>query len=277
MYFTPDGLEQATRLPVAAHRAARLAAAAPRRVVDLGCGIGGDLVALRPGRAHRGRRRPRPGAGRGRRGQPRRPRAAPAPSRSPTRPTVDIVAASTWPSPTRPGARPRAGPSTSTTGPRRGPSSSRCCAGDACVKVAPGIPHDLVPAGVEAEWVSDHGEVKEAALWSRPAGHGRAPRDRDRRRRAGHPDRRGRPRRADVGPARRASSTSRTVPSSGPAWSPRSRPGSRAGCSTAHIAYVTADESFRTPFARAYEVLEDAAATARSSSAPRCASAASAG
>ena len=37
---------------------------------------------------------------------------------------------------------------------------------DACVKVAPGIPHDLVPDGVEAEWVSDHGEVKEAALWS---------------------------------------------------------------------------------------------------------------
>src|SRR6185503_3875957 len=38
--------------------------------------------------------------------------------------------------------------------------------GDACVKVAPGIPHALVPPGVEAEWVSDHGEVKEAALWS---------------------------------------------------------------------------------------------------------------
>ena len=39
-------------------------------------------------------------------------------------------------------------------------------AGDAVVKVAPGIPHSLVPDGVEAEWVSDHGEVKEAALWS---------------------------------------------------------------------------------------------------------------
>jgi len=32
-------------------------------------------------------------------------------------------------------------------------------------KVAPGIPHDLVPDGAEAEWVSDGGEVKEAALW----------------------------------------------------------------------------------------------------------------
>ncbi|RJL23573.1 THUMP-like domain-containing protein [Bailinhaonella thermotolerans] len=35
----------------------------------------------------------------------------------------------------------------------------------ACVKVAPGIPHELVPEGAGAEWVSDRGEVKEAALW----------------------------------------------------------------------------------------------------------------
>ena len=32
--------------------------------------------------------------------------------------------------------------------------------------MAPGIPHSLVPDGVEAEWVSDAGEVKEAVLWS---------------------------------------------------------------------------------------------------------------
>ena len=32
--------------------------------------------------------------------------------------------------------------------------------------MAPGIGHDLVPPGVEAEWVSDAGEVKEAVLWS---------------------------------------------------------------------------------------------------------------
>lgn len=34
------------------------------------------------------------------------------------------------------------------------------------MKVAPGISHDLVPAGVEAEWVSDQGDLKEATLWS---------------------------------------------------------------------------------------------------------------
>jgi SAM-dependent methyltransferase len=36
----------------------------------------------------------------------------------------------------------------------------------ACVKVAPGVPHDRLPRNVEAEWVSVGGEVKEAALWS---------------------------------------------------------------------------------------------------------------
>ena len=46
MYFTPDGLEQATRLSVATHRAGRLQAADTRSAVDLGCGIGGDLLAF---------------------------------------------------------------------------------------------------------------------------------------------------------------------------------------------------------------------------------------
>ena len=40
-------------------------------LIDLGCGIGGDLRRLRPRRDHLCRRRPRPGAGRRGRGQPR--------------------------------------------------------------------------------------------------------------------------------------------------------------------------------------------------------------
>ena len=45
MYFTPDGLEQSTRQRVAAHRAARLTAFGTTTLIDLGCGIGGDLLA----------------------------------------------------------------------------------------------------------------------------------------------------------------------------------------------------------------------------------------
>jgi SAM-dependent methyltransferase len=44
MYFTREALEQATSETVARHRSARFAGA--ERVVDLGCGIGGDTLAL---------------------------------------------------------------------------------------------------------------------------------------------------------------------------------------------------------------------------------------
>ena len=46
MLFTPTGLEQASRLRVAAVHAGRFAAPGLDRVADLGCGIGGDAMAL---------------------------------------------------------------------------------------------------------------------------------------------------------------------------------------------------------------------------------------
>ena len=46
MLFTQAGLEQATRLPVAALHAGRFRDAGVSRVVDLGCGIGGDSLAF---------------------------------------------------------------------------------------------------------------------------------------------------------------------------------------------------------------------------------------
>ena len=46
MLFTPDGLEQATRLEVAAGHARRYLRAEVRRVHDLGCGIGADAMAF---------------------------------------------------------------------------------------------------------------------------------------------------------------------------------------------------------------------------------------
>lgn len=46
MLFTRAGLEQATRLPIAARHAARFRDAGFERVADLGCGIGGDALGL---------------------------------------------------------------------------------------------------------------------------------------------------------------------------------------------------------------------------------------
>ncbi|BDZ55554.1 hypothetical protein GCM10025870_26270 [Agromyces marinus] len=46
MLFTAPGLEQATRLRVAALHAGRFARAGIRHVADLGCGIGGDALAM---------------------------------------------------------------------------------------------------------------------------------------------------------------------------------------------------------------------------------------
>ncbi|MGO3796395.1 MAG: THUMP-like domain-containing protein [Pauljensenia sp.] len=46
MVFTRDGLEQATRLTVAARHAERFRSGGATHVADLGCGIGGDALAL---------------------------------------------------------------------------------------------------------------------------------------------------------------------------------------------------------------------------------------
>lgn len=46
LFFTPDGLAQATSPGIAAYHAERLAASGAKTVVDLGCGIGMDTLAL---------------------------------------------------------------------------------------------------------------------------------------------------------------------------------------------------------------------------------------
>lgn len=46
MFFTEDGLQQATRLTVAARHAARFRDAGFTRIGDVGCGIGGDALAF---------------------------------------------------------------------------------------------------------------------------------------------------------------------------------------------------------------------------------------
>jgi hypothetical protein len=122
------------------------------------------------------------------------------------------------------------------------------------VKVAPGIPHFLVPDGVEAEWVSDDGDVKEAALWSpqlatvrrratviRGAGLATLT-DEDETA-------------ADVrAVGRYLFEPDGAVVRSGLVGAVAAGVG--GGLVDEHIAYVTGDQELATPFARCYEVLE---------------------
>jgi SAM-dependent methyltransferase len=254
MYFTPDGLEQATRTRVATHRAARMALSRPESVLDLGCGIGGDLVALaRAGLTVAAVDRD----------ELRVEVARANLSALGLGGAVQVASADdldvsgfgvVFADPARRNARGRVFDVEGWSPPW--PFVVSLLARPSCVKVAPGIPHALVPDGVEAEWVSDEGEVKEAALWSPQLAAAR--------------------RRATV---IRGSGLVTLTDEDDPGPAPVRPVGRclyepdgavvRAGLVTAvaagvngglvdeHIAYVTSDEAFSTPFARSYEVLEE--------------------
>jgi len=253
MYFTPDGLEQATRLPVAEHRAARLVAFATGTVIDLGCGIGGDLVAFsRAGITAAGVDL-----------DPVRVEVARA-----NLAALDLAGAVMVTDATRVDTSPFdvafADPARRTGRGRTfdvddwtppWPFVEELLRRDSCVKVAPGIPHHLVPAGVEAEWVSDHGEVKEAALWSgrlattaRRAtviGHGGLATITDEDDPGGEVVPVGRFLYEPDGAVIRAGLVTAVAA------------GVEGGLVDEHIAYVTSSRPFTTPFARGYEVLEE--------------------
>ena len=164
MYFTAEGLEQATRSSVAAHRARRFPAAP---VLDLCCGIGGDLIAL----ARHGC------AAAGIDGDPltiavaRANIAALGLSGHATVREGDALRAdpaghvAVFADPGRRTARGRVFDPKAYRPPLDDLLALVSGASGGCVKVAPGIPHEAVPAGAEAEWISVGGEVKEAAIW----------------------------------------------------------------------------------------------------------------
>jgi len=258
MFFTPDALEQSTRMRVADHRAARVAAAFPGgSVIDLGCGIGGDLVAFaRAGLVAAGvdvdpLRVAMARANLAALGLPGAVQVGDATTIDPA--AFDVAFAD----PARRGGRGRVFDVEGWTPPW--PWVLELLARRSLVKVAPGIGHDLVPSGVEAEWVSDGGEVKEAVLWS-PA--------------LATTDRRA----TVIGEHGLATLTDEDSPADGEPGTDVREVGAflyepdgaviRAGLVTAvaagvggglvdpHIAYVTGDASFRTPFARGYRVIE---------------------
>ncbi|MEU6120471.1 methyltransferase domain-containing protein [Streptomyces sp. NPDC047123] len=176
MFFTPNGVEQSTRASVAAHRAQRFAALGVRTLADLCCGIGGDAIALA-----------RAGI------------SVLAVDRDPLTCAVaranaealglaelievreaDVTEVGTagydavFVDPARRGGRGRIFDPEAYSPPLSWATSAARTAPLAALKIAPGIPHEAIPAGAAAEWISDGGDVKEAVLWfgtDAPASH----------------------------------------------------------------------------------------------------------
>ncbi|MFC5997226.1 SAM-dependent methyltransferase [Quadrisphaera sp. GCM10027208] len=168
MLFTPEGLEQATRLEVAARHAQRYVAAGVDRVADLGCGIGGDAMALAALDV-----------------------GVLAVERDELTAAVATVNLRHWPhaevrheDATTTDLRDVRGvfldPARRTASGRRvldpwqaEPSWDVVLATAARVpatgvKVAPGVRHDLLPPDAETQWVSVDGDVVEAGVWFGP-------------------------------------------------------------------------------------------------------------
>ncbi|MFI1480662.1 methyltransferase domain-containing protein [Streptomyces sp. NPDC020747] len=167
MYFTPNGVEQSTRASVAAYRARRFQELGVRSVADLCCGIGGDAIAL----ARAGIR-------------------VLAVDRDPLTAAVaranaealglgelfevreaDVTEVETaaydavFVDPARRGGRGRVFDPEAYSPPLSWAVRTALEAPLAALKIAPGIPHETVPAEAGAEWISDSGDVKEAVLW----------------------------------------------------------------------------------------------------------------
>lgn len=170
MYFTEAGYEQSTRGPVAALRAARYAAAGIRSVADLCCGIGGDALAFAAAgiRVLAVDRDPLTCA------VARANAAAVGVSDLVQVECADVTEVSldgceaVFLDPARRGERGRVFDPGAYSPPWSFAVGLAENFGAAGFKVAPGIPHEAVPRGAEAEWVSDAGEVKEAGIYFGP-------------------------------------------------------------------------------------------------------------
>ena len=178
MLFTRAGYEQSSSETIARHRAARFGGA--RRVADLCCGIGGDLIALAAAPRSAAPESPGPESpdtvlavdrdeiharlavhNAGVYGEAGRVRACVADVRDIALGGVDAV----FIDPAR-----RAGTRRFPAGVSQPPLDwCLALAGQVpavCVKAAPGLPAELIPPGWEAEFIADGRDLKEAVLWS---------------------------------------------------------------------------------------------------------------
>lgn len=259
MLFTEAGLEQATRLKVAALHAGRFARAGVGHVADLGCGIGGDALAMAAMDLEvTAADADEVTAAIAAYNLTPFPRAQVLHSRAEDVPLGGIGGA--WLDPAR---RVTTGGTTRRLGDAADYSppldfafglAERMPVG---VKLGPGTDREVVPAGAEAQWVSVDGDVVELAVWLGPLarpGVGRAAlviRDDSAHELTAPADSEDAP----VGPIGdylyepdgaviRARLLGDLARSNG-AW-----------MASAGIAYLTADRAFETPFARGFRVID---------------------
>ena len=173
MFWTAAGLEQSTRAVVAGHRAARYAQLAPDLVADLCCGVGGDMLAMaRAGLRVLGVDTDQVTAATARANAAQMGLSERVTVRVDDVTSTDLSGVdAVFVDPARRTASGRRRFDPQAYSPplsfalelaHRVPAT--------CVKVAPGVPHELVPGTAEAEWVSVDGDLKEAALWFGPLG-----------------------------------------------------------------------------------------------------------
>jgi hypothetical protein len=178
MFFTPNGLEQSTRWTVAEYRAGRTARHLPGSLSgdagpggasagDLCCGIGADLLALA------GHGVPVEGVD----ADPLTVAVARAniealglSAHARVREgDVNEVGAGDYPlvfcDPARRGGRGRVFDPAAYSPPWDVATRLAEGARAACLKAAPGIPHEVLSPAASAEWISVDGELKETALW----------------------------------------------------------------------------------------------------------------
>ncbi len=176
MYFTPDGVEQATRATVAAHRAERFAAFGTRRLADLCCGVGGDAIALaRAGvRVLAVDRSPLTCAvaranaaalGLAELIEVRCADVADVDTSGYDAVFVDPARRATGRGGATTGGRGRIFDPEAYSPPLSWAVGAARATAHAALKIAPGVPHEAIPPDAEAEWISDGGDVKEAVLW----------------------------------------------------------------------------------------------------------------
>ncbi|QEU92390.1 methyltransferase domain-containing protein [Streptomyces kanamyceticus] len=176
MFFTPNGVEQSTRASVAAHRAESFKTLGVRSLADLCCGIGGDAIALaRAGISVLAVDRDPLTCAVARANAEALGLAELIEVREADVTEVDTSAYdAVFVDPARRGGRGRIFDPEAYSPPLSWAVAAALDAPRAALKIAPGIPHEAVPAEAAAEWISDGGDVKEAVLWfgtDAPASH----------------------------------------------------------------------------------------------------------